>query len=204
MGARKKGNPWLLAIAAVVMLVIVAALLLIRPPRSPGYLAMRAASLLGYQMLFLTIVSSAYLRQMLRWFGRPFLKVHHLAAITGLALVVLHPIAVALTLATARLFLPQLGSLKEFFRYGGSVALYLFILAALIAVFRKALGSRWLALHAVAYVAFLFATVHGFLLGDDFVSPVVKVVAVFMVGAVVYSVVLRRQARRRAPAKPAH
>jgi methionine sulfoxide reductase heme-binding subunit len=203
VSARKKGNPWLMAIAAAAILVITAVLLLVGQPDSAGRVVVLAAALLGYQTLFLSIVSSAYVRQMLRWFGRPFLRVHHLAAIAGLALITLHPIAVSVEFASGRYWLPQFGSLHQFFQYGGAVAFYLFVLAALIAVYRKAFGSRWLALHAATYLAFLFATVHAVLIGEDFSSPVMKVVAAAMIVVVALVAVRRYQGRRRPAAKKA-
>lgn len=206
MSARKAGNPWLLAGIAAIALVVVTVLLLIQPPASPGYLVIRAASLLGYQAMFLAILSSAYLRQMLRWFGRPFLKVHHLISLVGLALVTLHPIAVALEMATARYMLPQFQSLTTFLQYGGAPALYLFLLAALVAAYRKTLGSRWRLLHMLTYLAFTFATVHAFLIGDDFSSPVVRVVSWTILAMVIFVAVERRLQTRgrtaRGAAKP--
>ncbi|MHB0875381.1 MAG: hypothetical protein ACYC5O_04975 [Anaerolineae bacterium] len=196
--AKKAGRPWLLAVIAAVEVLLTAVLLLIRPPASLGWLVIRVASLLGYQTMFLVIVSSAYLRQMLRWFGRPFLKVHHLATLVGLALITLHPIAVVLQMAAARLLLPQFQSLRSFFQYGGAPALYLFVVAALVAVCRKSLGNNWRLLHMLAYLGFAFATLHAIMLGEDFAGLALRAVAVAMLAVVVYvAVERRRQARKR-------
>lgn len=191
MTAKRSGNPWRFAAVVAVPLTVVAILFVVQPPTSPGGGLIRVASLLGYQAVFLAIVSTAYMRRMLYWFGRPFIKVHHLLSLSGLALLVLHPLLVALDWGTARYLVPQLGSPMAFLRYGGAPALYLLLCAALVAAFRKAIGPRWRWLHVLTYVAFIFATIHAFMLGSDFSGPVVRAVASAMLAAVLY-VALRR------------
>jgi DMSO/TMAO reductase YedYZ heme-binding membrane subunit len=159
--------------------------------------AIRAAALLGYQFLFMSIVSSAYMVQLVRRFGRPFVQMHHVLSVAGLIMVSLHPLAVALDAGTAKVFLPSFGSLRVFLELGGRPAWYLIALAALVALWRRQLGSTWRVVHMLNYVAFLLATIHGNLIGTNFQYPVIRAVSAVMFLAVVAVYVRRRIARRR-------
>jgi len=186
VAGRRAGDGRLLAAIALATVVVAALLLTARPPTSAGEAIVRAAALIGYQCVFLAVMATAYMRRLLHWFGRPFLQVHHLAALLGLGLLVVHPVAAALEWGTAKYLLPQFASVRIFLQYGGAPALYLLVLGASAAVCRGRLGPRWRPLHMLCYPAFVLATIHAFLLGSDFASPVVRVAASAMVAAVLY------------------
>ena len=38
---------------------------------------------LGYLMIFFASLSSIYLRELVRWLGRPFIQTHHIISVTG-------------------------------------------------------------------------------------------------------------------------
>jgi sulfoxide reductase heme-binding subunit YedZ len=65
--------------------VAVVLLQLLQPDAPPINWVIRIAALLGYFCIFGAIVTSAYLRQVARWFGRPFIKIHHILSIVGLS-----------------------------------------------------------------------------------------------------------------------
>jgi len=200
LGARRASNPRPLVAVGVAVVGITTLVLLARPPATVSNAAVRAAALLGYQFVFLAVMASAYMRRLLHWFGRPFLKVHHLASLLGLGLLAVHPATAAVEWGTAELLLPRFASFRAFLQYGGAPALYLLVLAAIAAAARKRLGPAWRMLHALNYLAFVLATIHACLLGSDFASAAVRIVASAMVAAVVY-VGLRRHLRL--PSRPA-
>jgi sulfoxide reductase heme-binding subunit YedZ len=149
-------------IAAVVVL-----LQLLQPNATPISWVIRIAALMGYFCIFGAIITSAYLKQVIRWFGRPFIKVHHILSIVGLSLVTIHPLAVAWQALSLRVFIPAVDSWYSFFALGGRPAWYLLGIGALAAVLRGAIGKNWKLLHILNYLAFWLATVHGILIGTS-------------------------------------
>lgn len=59
-------------IAAIAALVVSTS-----PALRPIDFAVRLPALVGYLTVFAAALTSAYLRQMVRWFGRPFMTIHH-------------------------------------------------------------------------------------------------------------------------------
>jgi DMSO/TMAO reductase YedYZ heme-binding membrane subunit len=122
-------------------------------------------------------------------------------SVTGLILITLHPLAVALRSSSLLVFLPDFSSFYQFFSLGGRPAWYLIGAASLAALYRAAIGQRWRLIHYLNYVAFFLATVHAILIGTDFVSLVTKGITVLMALAVGWVLVRkriqRRQVRRR-------
>jgi hypothetical protein len=178
-------------------LVLVAILIALRPFGQPLDWGIRAAALLGYCAIFLAVISSAYMRELFLWLGRPFIRVHHIVSLTGLTLVTLHPLGVAVRSADPRVFLPDFSSPYLFFSLGGRPAWYLIGAAVLAAVFRKRIKGSWRIVHYLNYVAFFLATVHAILIGTDLVFPVTRAVAVVMALAIVGVFVQKRIQRSR-------
>ena len=190
MSKRRTKNGWVLGAALAAAVALVAILLAVQPPWSALNGVVRAAALLGYLAVFLSILSSLYLRELVRFFGRPFVQIHHILALTGLGLLLVHPLGVVLSLGSARWLLPQFGSWVEFWRWGGPPALYLLLLAALAAWQRQALKG-WRIVHYGTYAAFLLGTVHAIMLGSDVRSLVARVVVILLAVAAGW-VLLRR------------
>jgi ABC-type multidrug transport system permease subunit len=191
-----------LIVGGIVAAVLTAALLSLRPYGSPPNWIARGAALLGYLTIFFSILSSAYIRWLVRVFGRPFVKVHHMLSITGLVLIALHPVGVMLDWGSANVLLPQFDSLPAFLRWGGPPAWYLVGAASLAAVLRKFVGRRWRVIHNLSYVAFLLATFHAAMLGTEFAgggpqSVIAKVVIILMAVVVVATFIQKRLPRRR-------
>jgi hypothetical protein len=92
---KKTRGPVYLGIIIFVAAAVAVFLQLLQPNATPIGWVTRIAALMGYFCIFGAIVTSAYLRQVVRWFGRPFIKIHHILSIAGLSLVTIHPLAVA-------------------------------------------------------------------------------------------------------------
>ncbi|MBC7261932.1 MAG: ferric reductase-like transmembrane domain-containing protein [Chloroflexi bacterium] len=171
---------------------------LFRNPAPALSMAVRATALFGYTAVFLTILSTEYPREMRKLFGKPFLTVHHILAVTGLILMILHAVLFALLTQDVRVFLPRFDSLRLFLALGGRPALYLFALAALAAVVRGRIRNVWRVIHWLNYLAFALAFVHSWLIGTDVSNPLLRSVWVVLTGIVLLVFIWKRLLRRRA------
>jgi DMSO/TMAO reductase YedYZ heme-binding membrane subunit len=179
-------------------LTVVGGLIALRPNIPLLTWALRTCAVLGYLCVFVAALSSIYMRELVGWFGRPFVKTHHVVTVTGLVLLVLHPLAAAWTFGSLNVFVPQFGSWRLFLTWGGPVAWYLIGIASLVALFRtKKLRNQWRYIHWLNYLAFFFASAHAFLLGGDFQVPAMKVIPVVLALALVAVFVQKRVQRSR-------
>lgn len=191
----RPNSTWYLGLVGVVALVVVGGLISLRPYGRPLNWGIRGAALLGYLFIFFAIVSSAYMRRLVRIFGRPFIKVHHALSVTGLILLTLHPLGVALQSASLHVFLPQFDSWSVFLQLGGRPAWYLIGVASLAAALRKTLGQRWRLIHFLNYIAFLLGTVHAFMIGTDFQHIAVRITSAVMILVVAAVFVQKRSGK---------
>lgn len=187
---------------AVALYSVIVVYLLSGSPAPLAYDLARAAGLFGYGTLFVTILSHEYLREMRKLFGRPFVTVHHILAVTGLVLVILHPMLMAIIMRDPRQFLPRFDSLRTFLLLGGRPALYLTIIAAVAAVLRRRLKDTWKFIHWLNYVAFVLVFAHSWLLGGNVSTTILRFVWPLMLGVVV-GVFLRKRLVRTPKARGA-
>jgi sulfoxide reductase heme-binding subunit YedZ len=199
--AKRARRTWPLILVGLVALILVGTFVALQPYGTPLNRAIRACALLGYVAIFLAIISSAYMKQMVRTFGRPFVQVHHILSVTGWVLVTLHPLGVAWSLGSPRVFLPRFESWRMFLQWGGPPAWYLIGVASLAAVLRKTFRDNWRAGHILNYVAFVLATVHGFLLGTDFQHLVVKGLSLTALLIMIATFIQKRLQQRRLQAR---
>ena len=193
---------WYLAPVGLVALLLVIVLVLLRPGPSALNALIRGAALLGYLSLLAAIVSSAYMRELVRFFGRPFVQVHHVLSVAGLILIVLHPLAVALDQSSLGVLIPTVSSWKVFLTNGGRPAWYLIVIASLAGLLRTRIGKRWKLIHYLNYLAFWLATVHAVRLGEDGQLPAIRVVfVVAALGVLAVWVLKQIAARKRRSAK---
>ena len=203
MASKRRGrNLKHMAVPGVIAVACVVILFVVQPPSGNGVI--RAAALLGYMSVFLAILSSAYLRELVRHFGQPFIMTHHMVSITGLVLLTLHPIAVSLTRKDMKVLVPRFDSVTAFFTWGGPPAWLLLALGTAAVLLRVRFKKGWRAVHSLNRVAFLLGTVHAILLGTDGELLGVRIVAIIMVAATAYAFIRRRgiakaRAQARAP-----
>lgn len=197
--AKKLQNAWVLWVIGLAVVAVAGAGVTSTPSGSALVLVLRGLALTGYQLVFWAILSSAFVPQLVRFFGRPFVKVHHLASVGGLVCITLHPILVAVNSGSASVFLPRFDSLRTFLALGGRPAWYLIAAAVIAAVLRQRIGKGWRAVHALNYVAFALVTAHANLLGDSFQSPVFRVGS-WVLAAGMLAVFVRRRLQVRCTA----
>ena len=189
----KSGKTWYLILIGIVALILVSGLISLRPYGTPLNWLIRGAALMGYLAIFLSVLSSAYMRQIYRIFGRPFVKVHHVLSVTGLVLVTLHPLGAAIDAGSLKVFLPKFDSWGIFLQLGGRPAWYLIAAASLAAVLRKTIGRTWRTIHFLNYLAFLLVTVHAIMIGTDLQHTIVKAVSVALALVVVVIFIQKRR-----------
>jgi sulfoxide reductase heme-binding subunit YedZ len=189
----KSGKTWYLILIGIVALILVSGLISLRPYETPLNWLIRGAALMGYLAIFLSVLSSAYMRQIYRIFGRPFVKVHHVLSVTGLVLVTLHPLGAAIDAGSLKVFLPKFDSWGIFLELGGRPAWYLIAAASLAAVLRKTIGRTWRTIHFLNYLAFLLVTVHAIMIGTDLQHTIVKAVSVALALVVVVIFIQKRR-----------
>ena len=134
----------------------------------------RMFAMLGITCLFIASFCSAFTRQIYKHLGKPFLKVHHAFSITGLILITLHPVVLAVATANPAVFLPDFSSWDAFWRLAGRPALILIYVALAAILLKKVLKRSWRILHAMVYIALFFGVVHGLLLGQDHASAIIN------------------------------
>jgi hypothetical protein len=188
---------WYLALAGIVALVLVGGLISLQSYGTLLDRLIRGVALLGYLSVFSAAISSTYMRHLVRFFGRPFVQVHHILSATGLVLITLHPLGVAWSSASLRVFLPRLDSWFTFLQWGGAPAWYLIGAASLIAVLRKIVGRPWRVIHSLNYAAFWLGTIHAILNGTDFQRTIVKAVPIGLALIVTATLIQKRFQRRR-------
>jgi sulfoxide reductase heme-binding subunit YedZ len=186
----------MIALGAIVVLLAVVTIAL-RLEGDPIHWIVRGAGMLGYVSIFLAILSSAYMRELYRLLGRPFLWGHHVLSVSGMVLIALHPTALAIETASAAVFVPRFDSWQIFWLLGGRPALYLIAIAALGALLRKIWRRNWRTIHMLNYVAFVLGTVHAVLIGTDFGQPFLRLLPITMAPVMVFVFIRKRLAQRR-------
>ena len=188
---------WYLILVGFAAVTLISGLITLQPYGTPLNRLVRGAAALGYFAIFSAIISSNYVRQLVHFFGRPFVQIHHILSVTGLVMVTLHPLGAAWLNMSLRVWLPRLDSWLTFLQWGGPPAWYLIAIASSASVLRKAIGQNWRVLHLLNYVAFFLGTVHAILIGTDFQHPIVRAVSVALALAVLATLIRKRFQRRR-------
>lgn len=194
MTAPGKKSLWYMAAPFALVLLTTLALTSLNGLSADVHTATRLAGLLGYQLIFVAVLSSAFTRPLIRAFGRPFVTMHHLVAISGLVIIIVHPLLASIAWGDRSILRPRLDSWGSFVQWGGSPALDLLVIAVLGAVLRKRLKSVWPVVHALTFVAFVLATAHAATapFTTDLQAAWARAIAWLLAGAAVAVLVLRR------------
>ena len=201
---KQKQNPqrmWLFVPAGIGVLLIVFILEILVPYGTWVDYITRGAAIVAYLMIFFSIVMTNFRKEMALFFGNRFIKIHHIATIVALTMIVVHPLFAVLNTQSLGELVPVTSSGYEFFLYGGRQALYLFIIATVAALLYRTLKKSWRVIHWFTYIAFIFATVHGILLGSNFQFLAVRIVVIILAVAVVSVFILKRAANLKRKTK---
>lgn len=184
---------WWLAAGSV---PLVWALLALDPFPTVTRAVMRTAALLGYSALFLSSLSALWLRELTRRLGRPFIRLHHTLVIVAWVGIGLHVGSAVWETLSLSVLVPNFSSLETFLTLGGRPALYVLLLATLVAVYRARIGRTWKRWHWASYLAFGLISAHALLLGASFQHPLARVFPIAWLAALSISFVLRRRSSR--------
>jgi len=199
--SRKSKNTWVLILCGVVALLLTAGIVALDSLSTPLDGVIRMGALLGYLGVFLAALSSNYMRELTRFFGRSFITVHHIVSVTALAAVTVHAVSVAWQMGSASAFLPRFDSWRLFFALGGRQAFWLLAVTSLTALFRTAIGKNWKVIHWLNYVVFTFATIHAQMIGTSFLHIGLRVVGWIMLAVLLGVFVWKRTRKQRAQTK---
>ncbi|MPM51275.1 hypothetical protein SDC9_98023 [bioreactor metagenome] len=185
-----------------VLLVIVFFItyILLQRPGEPLRVVARFAATFGYLSIFLAILSSEYMARMKKISGLPFLKAHHNLARIGILLILIHPLSLAIGGSGFGIFLPDFYPISRFLMFGGKTAIYLFLLAAGIALYRKRYRN-WKKIHYLSYLAFLLVSAHALLIGSDFETEIMRILAFVMAVTVTGIFIHKRSGTKTKPRK---
>ncbi|HET8687997.1 MAG TPA: ferric reductase-like transmembrane domain-containing protein, partial [Methanosarcina sp.] len=127
----------------------------------------------GYLTLFLAIITSEYMAKIKKISGLSFMKAHHNLARIGILLILIHPFTFVLQGKGIQIFSP-ISPTNIFIALGGRPALYLFLLAAGVAIYRKKYRN-WRKVHYLSYLAFLLVSIHAPMIGTDFRFSIMRI-----------------------------
>lgn len=152
-------------------------------------IVMRLLALSGFISLSIATIMTPFVKEISRFFKKPFIRVHHYFAATGLVLVTLHPIVLSIEILNPTVFLPNFDSVYLFLFFGGRQALMIIYVAIAAVLLRKKITRSWRLFHALMYVALFFGVVHGNLSGTDFQNLFVAVAfnTLFLVSLVTFA-----------------
>ncbi|MGM0771325.1 MAG: ferric reductase [Halobacteriota archaeon] len=189
MDWRKISISFVLFVSAIIVFI------LLQEKDMPLRMVDRATGLFAYMFIFLAILSSEYMMQMMKIFGKGFINVHHLLARIGMSLMFIHPIAFAFEEKSISVFLPVFYPLKDFLELAGRPAFYLIIIAVLAGVYRKHIIKKWKNFHYLNYLAFIMIFIHAWLIGTDLEYLIMKILwiamALIVVGVFVHKHMIR-------------
>ena len=166
-------NGYLLLGIIAVLLIISGVVVGINPSPSPFTSGIRFAGLAGFILLAIASIMIPWSREIYRNFGTSFVKFHHIFAVSGLILITLHPVLLAIRLMNVSVFLPRLDSFQEFLPIAGRPALILIYIAVTGVLLRRVIPLYWRAVHALIWIALILGIIHGDLIGTDMKNPVI-------------------------------
>lgn len=178
----------------VLVLIFSITYIILQTPEEPVKMLRRFSGTFGFLTIFLAIVSSEYIARMKKITGLPFLKAHHNLARIGIILIILHPLTFVLQGRGFSVFSPISGS-NALISLAGRPALYMFLLAAGIALYRKKYRN-WRKIHYLNYLAFLLVTVHASMIGSDFRLTIMRLLAIAM-AIIVLSIFIQKRSTKK-------
>jgi hypothetical protein len=155
------------------LLVISGGVVAENPSPSSLTSGIRFAGLSGFVLLAVSAIMTAFSQKVYKNFGTSFVKFHHLFALSGLILITLHPLFLAIRLTNAAIFLPRFASFSQFLVNAGRPALILIYIALAGILLRRFIPVYWRAVHALIWAALILGIIHGNLLGVDMENPVI-------------------------------
>jgi DMSO/TMAO reductase YedYZ heme-binding membrane subunit len=189
-------NGYVILSIVALLLIISGAAIAANPSVAPLTNGIRFAGLAGFVLLAVAAAMTPFSRDIYRTCGKSFLVFHHAFAISGLILITLHPVFLAIRVMNPAVFLPVFSPFSNFLVLAGRPSLILIYVALAGILLRRAIPAYWRVVHGLVWVALILGIIHANLIGIDFANPVIFVIfnglAIFAAGALV----LKRMQRR--------
>ena len=202
MAQKRVCSLWYVVLVEVAVAALAALIVLWQPGGAALYVALRVAALTGFALVYLAVLSSLFMRELVRKWGQPFIKMHHTLSIVALSLVTLHPLGWAAYNLSARVLLPDVSSLSAPNAQTGPFVWLALVFGLLAALLRKKVRA-WRVVHWLNYLAFLMAARHAWMLGSNTQTLGMRIVIVFMAVSVMGAFVWKRIKMGKRPAKAA-
>lgn len=179
------------SIASLYILVII---IFISIPYSNAFSSMISLfALLGYVSMSIAALMTPFAAELYKILGKPFIKTHHIFAISGLILITLHPVSLAIYTANPFVFLPKFDSWIVFWELAGRPALILIYIGATAGALRNIYKNSWKKFHNLLYVALFFGLIHGTLIGSSFRNIFVTVIFHLLFLSVMIAFIYKRR-----------
>ena len=154
-------------IAILLLYVFSIILVLLGPPAVNLFdLLERLFAIIGIITLFIASMMTPFQRQLYKIFDQSFTKIHHFFSISGLVIITLHPIIIAINSIDLTVFLPDF---QNFWATAGRPSLVIFYITFATALFRNksVLPKYWKYIHWFNYLALTLGVIHANLIGTD-------------------------------------
>lgn len=177
-----------------VFLVIIPIIDLITPAGTAMQFMVRLFALYGYFMMSMAAAMTPFLKDIMKVFGKPFLKIHHVFAIAGLIFITLHPIFLAIIRMNLAVFIPDFSSWRTFWVLAGRPALILIYIGFIAALLRMKMKNLWRPIHGLMYVALFFGIIHANLIGTNLIEILaVRILFNILFAMVVIAFILKKR-----------
>lgn len=173
---------------------IITLLKVLTPSTSLYHFFIRLFALWGYAALAIATIMTPFLKEITKIFGKPFIKIHHLCAYTGVIFITLHPVLSAIQTMDLTVFLPNFDSWIQFWTLAGRPALILLYIGLIGVLLRKKIKS-WRIIHILMYPMLLMGFIHGFLYGTDFANVGIMIIFSILFGLAMVSFIVKRLQR---------
>jgi len=194
-------NGYVILSVVLLLLLISVAAVAANPSLVPLTNGIRLAGLTGFVLVAVAATMTPFSRDIYQTCGKSFLVFHHAFAISGLVLITLHPVFLAIRVMNPAVFLPVFSPFSEFLILAGRPSLILIYVAMAGILLRRAIPAYWRAVHGLVWVALILGIIHGNLIGIDFTNPVIFVIFNGLAVVAGGALVLKRVQRRAIAAK---
>lgn len=197
MAKLKPRNTYIFGLALVAFLALAIVILLVtRLPDHPLAL-MRILAFMAYTMAYVSILGVLFSKELVQFFGRMFIKIHHVITVAALGMMVLHPVFILVGGYSLNYLLPDFTTPYNAFARNGPIALLLFAIASVAAVLRATMKHSWRPVHWLVYLAFVVASVHAALLGMNLQSLVSRLIVSLLVISIIIVYIVKRLPRKQ-------
>lgn len=197
MAKLKPRNTFVFGLAVVAFLALAIVILLVTGQPGQPLAPMRILAFMAYTMAYASIFGVLFSKELIQFFGRMFVKIHHFMTVTALSMMVLHPIFILVGGYPLNYLLPDFTTPYNVFARSGPIALLLFAISSVAAVLRATMKQSWRSVHWLVYLAFIVASIHAVLLGMSLQTLVPRLIVGLLVISIIVVYIVKRLPRKK-------